>query len=271
MPIAQVRGIDLYHEASGEGDVVVFVNGGFVDHINWLFVAPILADSFHVVTFDGRGHGLSGGAVNEDPFENVEDLAALIEFLGVGPIHVVGNSGGGLFAMQLASRRPELFRSLSVNEPPFIGLLADDPLGDEVRDVFEETGARLRGGEVESGVRGFCEFVGMDWDQLPSPLTAKLLNNAHNYAGEWFMDSTHPVWSPDVEGLHRFPRPIQLTTGSETVPSLGSISRRLADLLPSAELAVIEGAGHGPMFDKPVEYAAVLGRFLRDAGTATSL
>jgi len=268
MPVAQVREIDLYYEASGEGDAVVFVNGGFVDHVNWLLVSPILAESFHVVTFDGRGHGQSGGVVGEDPFENVEDLASLIEFLQVGAVHVVGNSGGGLFAMHLASRRPELFRTLSVNEPPFIGLLTDDPLGDEVRGVFGETGARLRAGESEEGVRGFCESVGMDWELLPPPFRELLVNNARNYTGEWFTDPSHPIWAPNVEGLHRFPHPIQLTGGSETVPFLASITRRLADLLPTAEFSVIEGAGHGPMFDKPVEYAAILGRFLKEAGAA---
>ena len=266
MPVARVRGIDLYHEVNGEGDVVVFVNGGFVDHINWMFVAPVLAESFRVVTFDGRGHGESGGAVDEDPFENVEDLAALIEFLDVGPVHVVGNSGGGLFAMQHASRRPELFRSLSVNEPPFIGLLAEDPLWDEASSIMKEAGTRLRGGETEEGVRGFCESVGMDWALLPPPFKEKLLNNAHNYTGEWFGDAAHPIWALDVDAIRRFPHPIQVTGGSETVPFLGSITRRLADLLPMAELSVIEGAGHGPMFDKPTEYVEVLRRFLKGAG-----
>jgi pimeloyl-ACP methyl ester carboxylesterase len=163
MPIAQIRGIDLHYETTGGegGDVVVFVNGGFADHYNWLFVAPILAESFNVITFDGRGHGQSSGVVGEEPFENVEDLAALIEFLDVGPpVHVVGNSGGGLWAMHLAARRPELFRSVSVNEPPFLGLLANDPLGDDARAAFADTGARLREGHFEEGMRGFLGFVG---------------------------------------------------------------------------------------------------------------
>jgi len=269
MPIAQIRGTDLYHETTGgEGDVVVFVNGGFADHSNWLFVAPILAESFNVVLFDGRGHGQSTGEVVEEPFDSVDDLAGLIEFLDCGPVHVVGNSGGGLYAMHLAARRPEVFRSLSVNEPPFISLLTEDPLGSDTRGVFMETGARFREGDTEAGVRGFLAFVGIDWELFPPPFKEMVLNNARNYRGRWYADATHPIWAFDAERLQRFPHPMQLTTGSNTVPALASITRTIAELLPTAELSVIDGAGHGPMFDRPAEYAAVLSQFVKDAGAA---
>jgi len=269
MPIAQIKEVGISYEATGgDGEAVVFVNGGFVDRSNWLFVLPILAESFNVVTYDGRGHSQSDGEVGDEPFQHVDDLAGLIEFLDIGPVHVVGNSGGGVYAMHLAARSPELFCSLSVNEPPFIGLLTDGHLADDARGVFRETGMQFGQGNFEEGVRSFCTFVGMDWELLPLPFKEMLVNNARNYKGEWFSDATHPIWTLDVEGLRRFPHPMQLTTGSNTVPFLSSITRKIADLLPIAELSVIEGASHGPMFDKPTEYSAVLSQFLKAADKA---
>ncbi|MFF0218007.1 alpha/beta fold hydrolase [Streptomyces vinaceus] len=56
-----------------------------------------------------------------------DDLAALIESLGDAPVHVAGNSFGASAVLGLAARRPELFRTIAVHEPPLIGVVASDP------------------------------------------------------------------------------------------------------------------------------------------------
>jgi pimeloyl-ACP methyl ester carboxylesterase len=124
MSTVKINGLDLYCEQRGTGDPVVLVHGAWTDHHTWDRIGPVLARSFLVLTYDRRGHSRSvrpagQGSIRED----VADLAALLERFHLAPAHVVGNSFGGSIALRLASERPDLFRSLSVHEPPLRGLL----------------------------------------------------------------------------------------------------------------------------------------------------
>ena len=86
---------------------MVMVHGSWEDHHNWNAVVPLLSQSFEVVTFDRRGHSQSQTGSGKGSFaEDADDLAGLIEQLGLAPAHVVGNSGGAAIALRLAAMRP---------------------------------------------------------------------------------------------------------------------------------------------------------------------
>ena len=110
MPTAVFNGVKLYYEEAGSGQPLVLVHGSWTDLRSWDMVVPSLAERFRVVTYDRRGHSRSErpagqGSVHED----VADLAAVIESLGLAPAHVIGNSFGGSIVLRLAAERPELF------------------------------------------------------------------------------------------------------------------------------------------------------------------
>ena len=129
MPDTTANGVRLFYTLTGDaGPPLVLVHGSWADHSDWDLVAPVFAEHFRLLTYDRRGHSQSErvpgqGSVQED----AADLEALLEDLGLVPAHVVGLSFGGSGALRLATRRPDLFRSLSVHEPPLFGLLAGDP------------------------------------------------------------------------------------------------------------------------------------------------
>jgi pimeloyl-ACP methyl ester carboxylesterase len=128
MPISVINGIRLYSEWQGNGAPVVLVHGSWGDHDNWDLVVSGLARTFRVLTYDRRGHSQSErlttpGSVEED----VADLALLITSQNLQPAHIVGNSFGGSIVLKLAAARPDLFVSLTVHEPPLVGLLGNDP------------------------------------------------------------------------------------------------------------------------------------------------
>lgn len=77
----------------------------------WGFVVPGLAESFHVVAYDRRGHGNSGGPPEAGTVhDDMADLAALIEDLGIAPVNLVANSYGACIALRLTIERPDLVR-----------------------------------------------------------------------------------------------------------------------------------------------------------------
>ena len=115
MPIIRVNDVDLYYETRGEGEPVLLIHGLGSSTADWEPQVAALAPRFQVVAFDVRGHGRSAkprGRYSIPQF--TDDTAALIRALGLGPVHVVGISMGGMIAFQLAVSAPELVRTLAI-------------------------------------------------------------------------------------------------------------------------------------------------------------
>src|SRR5205085_9481937 len=81
----------------------------------WSSLRPYLAQRFHVVQFDQRGHGQTDNPGGGDAYALATlaaDAAALIEQLGLAPVHLAGWSEGGIVGLGLALDHPSLLRSL---------------------------------------------------------------------------------------------------------------------------------------------------------------
>jgi len=115
MPTTRVNGVDLYYEIHGSGEPVLLVHGLGSSTLDWEPQIAALAPRFQVIAFDVRGHGRSAKPRQRYSVRLfAEDTAALVRMLGLGPVHVVGISMGGMIAFQLAVTAPELVRSLTI-------------------------------------------------------------------------------------------------------------------------------------------------------------
>jgi pimeloyl-ACP methyl ester carboxylesterase len=163
MSITVVNGVGLYSELRGDsGAGIVLVHGSWVDHHNWDAVVPGLARTSRVLVYDRRGHSRSErlpgpGSVEED----AADLAAIITANGLAPAHVAGNSFGATIALKLTVSRPDLFASLTIHEPPLIGLIGDHPALPAVQQRVGTVIETLISGDTEAGARLFIETVAL--------------------------------------------------------------------------------------------------------------
>lgn len=107
--IHEVRGVKLYVETFGRGAPLVFLHGGLLFFENNFGKQRDYFSSFRkVIGIDRRGHGHSPDNAQSFSYrEMVEDTAALIEQLGVGPVDVVGHSDGGNIGLLLVLEQPE--------------------------------------------------------------------------------------------------------------------------------------------------------------------
>ena len=94
MPTIEVNGTELFYQVEGKGEPLVLVHGSWGDHFNWQAVAPELARSFRVLTYDRRGHSQSQRPAEGTRRDDEDDLGALLESLAFAPAHVAGNSFG---------------------------------------------------------------------------------------------------------------------------------------------------------------------------------
>lgn len=268
MPIAHVRGADLYYEVTGgAGDPAVLVHGSLADHTSWARVVPTLSQSLTVLEYDRRGFGRSTLGPKERPVEtDAMDLAALLETLDLLPVHVIAHSYSGPVALRLAAQRPELVRSVSIHEAPLFGLLADQPStaleGRLFLDGIGQIRALVLRGEPLAAARTVVEVfspVPGAWDRLPPSVRNEFAHRMDRWVEEYSdPDSLRPVPAELAELL----LPVLLTTGGQSPPFLREIRSVLARQLPNVTELEIPGAGHAPHVTHPAEYSGILLSFL---------
>ncbi|MBA3343272.1 MAG: alpha/beta fold hydrolase [Gemmatimonadaceae bacterium] len=112
MPVQRVGDLNVYYEIAGDGEPLLLIHGLGSCTEDWEAQVSELARSFRVITYDVRGHGRTGKPPG--PYSVVQfaaDSAGLLEALGIGPVHVVGLSMGGMIAFQMMADYPDIVRS----------------------------------------------------------------------------------------------------------------------------------------------------------------
>jgi pimeloyl-ACP methyl ester carboxylesterase len=110
-----VNGIELYYEIHGEGPPLVLLHGGV--NPSDMFGAPLaaMAQTQQVIAIHLRGHGFSTDADEPWTYEQMaDDVAALLDQLGMKTVDVMGWSLGGGVALQTAIRHPDRVGKLIV-------------------------------------------------------------------------------------------------------------------------------------------------------------
>jgi pimeloyl-ACP methyl ester carboxylesterase len=269
MPISLVNGLHLYSESHGDGAPVVLVHGSWGDHHNWDAVVPALARTFRVLTYDRRGHSQSDRVASQGSVEeDAADLSTLIATNRLAPAHVVGNSFGAIIALKLAVARPDLFASLTIHEPPLIGLLGNDQALPVVRQRIEAVITTLQSGETELGARQFVETVGLGpgaWEKLTPEMRQTFVFNAPTWLDEMHESSAFTL---DLERLAMFDQPALISRGDQSPPFFGAILDRVAVALPHAQRNTFRGAGHIPHLTHPDEFVRIVGAFVGSVATA---
>src|SRR6266542_1756231 len=105
-----VPGGRLYYEVDGSGEPLLLIHGGLGSLRMWDGQVPAFASQYRVIRFDTRGYGQS--ETEHVPFSNRADAAAVLERVGERWCHLVGQSRGGMLALDLTLERPDLARSL---------------------------------------------------------------------------------------------------------------------------------------------------------------
>jgi len=274
MAEAEVNGAKLYFELHGGGEPLALVHGAWVDATAWRFVVPGLAENFRVLIYDRRGHSRSERHATQGSFdEDGDDLAALLEALELAPSHVVTNSGGGNIALRLATRRADVFRSLSCHEPALWGLLEEDPESQEMLQQgarsLEAVGRRIAEGDHDGAARQFVEEIAFGpgaWEnELPPETRAIFVRNAPTALDE--LHGPNP-FSIEEEALSRLKTPVRLTDGSESPPVFPRVLDRLVELIPRVTRETIEGAAHVPQLTTPERYVEVTTRGVQQQAAA---
>jgi pimeloyl-ACP methyl ester carboxylesterase len=117
---APVNGMDMYWQSQGAGGTpLVVVHGGFGQAAMFGEALGLLAADRRVIAIELQGHGHTADIDRPFSFEAFgDDIAALIEHLGLGEADLLGYSLGGGACLRTAIQRPELVRRLALVSTP---------------------------------------------------------------------------------------------------------------------------------------------------------
>lgn len=121
----------LFYQTVGSGQPLVILHGLFGSADNWRSVAKNLADNAQVITVDLRNHGRSPHSSEINYSLMANDLAYLLEDLGIDNIDLIGHSVGGKVAMTFAQQYPDILNKLVVVD------IAPRQYAEEHNNIFE--------------------------------------------------------------------------------------------------------------------------------------
>ncbi len=207
-----------------------------------------------VIAHDRRG--FDGGPPARDLSEHARDAADLI---GPAPAVVVGWSIGGVIALELACRHPELVSALVLIEPPFRAKRRPRPA--MLRAIGGATVLGKRG-RPQDGAERFLRWAlarrdgSSDLERLDPDA---LRRAAPAIVGELAFGTGEHL---DRRAVAALPIPVTIVAGTESDPAFGASARRLAALIPHARLVIAPGSGHAVQLDAPELIADEVSRAL---------
>jgi pimeloyl-ACP methyl ester carboxylesterase len=278
----------------GTGDVLLLVHGLGGSHLNWLSVAPQLAEGHRVYALDLPGFGRSPLAGRRSSIAaNVDVLTRLIAKLSDGPIVLIGNSMGGLIAIGVAALHPELVSGLVLVDPAVPATRSSRPRFDRVTRRFlaaafiPSWGARRIGRAVaalgpEQLVYETLRLCSADPSRIEQAVVdAHIALEAERLAQPGWQESFYAATRSlvrvlalkrqVVRWLHLVAAPTLLVQGDEDRLVRVEAARAVASLRPDWEYHEFAGAGHVPMMEVPREFLAVTGDWLARHGGEASV
>ena len=268
MPTIEANGQTLYYEVHGEGEPLLLVMGLAADTMAWAMQVPAFSAHYRTIIFDNRDVGQSSMAAA--PYE-ITDLAqdtlALADALELESFHLVGVSMGGAIAQEIALAAPDRVRTLT--------LAMTWPRGGAwAAKLSELWSARVEHMSREERVDELMLLT----------LSEDFFENADGVA--WLRDVM--LQNPHPQSADAFSRQLDASSRHDTRERLGNVatpthvigaehdilipvwkSSELAELIPAAQLSVIDTAPHGANLERAEEFNRLVLDFL-DQSRASS-
>lgn len=266
-----VNGVELHYIEQGEGEPLVLLHGGLSDYRRFAPQMAQFAQNHRVIAYSQRYNYPNQNLPIVDDYTTLvdaQDLAALLQALGLDQSHIMGYSSGGFMALAMALEHPELVRTLILNEPPIPHWLPDLPGGDAIYTEFmsafwQPVGDAFRQGDKELALRRSVEFfIGADvLDELPAEVRQGMEDNITSWEAFTTSHDTFPML--DKAKVAELSMPILLLTAENTLPEHALVNAELARLLPQATYVTIADATHEMWDDQPDACVEAVLQFLQ--------
>jgi pimeloyl-ACP methyl ester carboxylesterase len=241
----------IFFEATGHGPAVLLTHGFAASSHMFAATVADLARDHTAIVWDQLGH--AGSDSPEDPAaysvaSSLNAMVGILDEVGADEAVLLGHSLGGYLSLELTLRDPARVRGL---------VLVDTGPGyrsDRGRDQWNEMVERYAESLDADGLAGLARISG----------SAEVDSGVHRSASGLARSARGVLRQADghvIEALPTIKVPTLVVVGERDEPFLAG-SRYMADKIPEARLAVIEGAGHAPPVTHPEAFHRELREFL---------
>jgi len=217
----------------------------------WDPQVPALARAgFRVVRCDLRGYGDTPPP--SEPWNDADDVAALLDELDAPRVAVVGASGGGRVALELAARAPERVTRLVLLCTAAPGM---EP-GPGLRAVWEREEELYEAGDID-GLTDLMVHTFVGPAATDDTRAAVGAMQRHNLEIQMAVADEPEPLRAEVD-LTAITAPALLVTGAHDLPDFHRVATGLAATLPGAQHVHLDWAGHLPSLERPADIDALL-------------
>jgi 3-oxoadipate enol-lactonase len=267
---APVESGELYYETVGSGPAILLLHAGVADHTMWEPQIAPFSKGHQAITYDQRGFGKS--RTESAPFSNRQDIYDLLAHLGVEKATLVGNSRGGIYALDFALEHPEMVSGIVWVCGGVSG--ADHDAPQEEVDWFNRLEAIWESKDWSTlsdlEARTWANGVGQPEDRAPAHVRDKVR--------QWIYDSytrqdgepqPRPLDPPAANRLHEITCPVLVIIGDLDTSGTRASADLLAEKLPNAEKVVFHNVAHMVSMEEPERFNRLVLDFLHRHGLAT--
>ncbi|MEU6008331.1 alpha/beta hydrolase [Streptomyces sp. NPDC047453] len=257
-------GVRLHVQDLGEGEPVVLLPGFGMAHETWDgTVQRLTRAGYRAICVDPRGHGLSDRPLSGyDVPRLAQDVAAVLDALGIASATIVGWSFSGQVGFQLAATAPERVRQLVLVCSNAVRTTRSEefPFGLPASSLLPT----LLEGELNGRMTSRREGIANAFASPPDPHLLEWLTTLSMRMPSW-AGAAVCVALMETDLVAQVPRVrqpvLQLVGADDKIFSLKG-ARWLNERLDDATLVPLEGCGHYPMLERPDVFFDALHDFL---------
>lgn len=225
-----------------------------------------LAGNHHVIAFDNRGVGSSGGETPDNVADMARDAIAFIDALGLTKVDLLGFSLGGFVSQAIVEARPELVRKVILAGTGPAGGEGIKDIGAVLQQSFADAGAAgkhpknflffSQTPESQKAANTFLARLGDRKDDLDTPVSNATIQAQVTAITKWGL--------APAQNLGTIVHPVLVANGDNDimVPTVNSLD--LARRLPNSQLSIFPNSGHGGIFQHHDAFVAQTLSFLQD-------
>ncbi|MBB3315616.1 pimeloyl-ACP methyl ester carboxylesterase [Rhizobium sp. BK181] len=233
--MAPVNDIEMYYAEYGEGEPMLFIHGGLGSADVWGYQVAEFARDHRVIVADSRGHGRS--TRSQQPFGYdlmTSDYVALLDYLKLDKVTLVGWSDGGIIGIDMAMKNPEKLTRV-------IAQAANVTTDGVKADVMNN--------------KTFSDYInaaGETYKRL-SPTPNEYDAFVTQISGMW---GSQPAWTAD--DLSKIKVPVTLAIGDHDEAVKLDHTEMMAKQIPGSTLVILKDASHFAMLQDPEGYNAMI-------------
>ena len=259
MPKAKLHDVEIYYEEEGLGEAVLLAPPSWWPCDTWKVGAvPALSRRYRTIIFDPRGTGYSSKPDHGYTISQfADDALGLLNHLGIGRCHAVGFALGGQIVQAMAIERPDMIASLTLAGVG-AGMKATDggtrsASGDEEREIREQGFERFIRGHIENTHMAFGAVFYREHPEVVAALSRALWERQTSPEQFYYHSAARRTWDT-LSNAAKIRVPTLVLCGEADEVNRGGstpvgTARRLAELVPAAELILLPDVKHMTFWD----------------------